>query len=98
MFVLPFTIVTLMSRRWIFGVAMCYVSGFMIVFWFSFTIYTMTILSTHNYCAIVHPMFRPHGTKIAFQLLTGALVVSIVIAVSAIGYDGVTFDTDIAQV
>ena len=96
-FVLPFTIVTLAAHRWIFGEMLCYVSGFMVLFWFMLTIYTMSILSVHNYYAIVWPMYRPSGRRISFRLLAAATVVSFIISAACMAYDKVTFEPALAQ-
>ena len=70
---------------------MCYVSGFMVMFWFSLTIFTMTILSTHNYYVIVRPMYRPDGSTIARRLLVACTVMSAIISASCIAYDKVSY-------
>merc|ERR1712034_179073 len=81
------------------GPLLFYISGFMLIFWFSMTVYSMTILSVHNYYAIVKPMFARarNGCKIASRLLLLAIFMSFLISVSSIGFDEMTFDPAIAQ-
>ena len=58
-FCMPFTIITLISKRWILGPFLCNVNGFMNAFWIPATIFSTTSITIYKYNSL-HDPFNPN--------------------------------------
>ena len=56
LFCIPFMIVALLKHAWVFGGPLCEFNGFVVPFWFSSSIFTLTAISIHKYFSIVKPL------------------------------------------
>ncbi|CAG5132899.1 unnamed protein product, partial [Candidula unifasciata] len=59
LFVVPFTITTLIETRWIFGTIMCVINGWMNSFCLITSFHTLMYISIHKYFSIVRPLSNP---------------------------------------
>ena len=57
-FCAPFMLASTVKGEWIFGDAACKLNGFMNAFWFTSTIFTLTVISVHKYFSVVKPLRR----------------------------------------
>lgn len=57
-FCIPFMIVALIKQAWIFDEALCKFNGFIVPFWFTSSIFTLTAVSIHKYFSIVKPLSK----------------------------------------
>ena len=53
---MPFSIITAITRTWIYSSALCILNGFLNVFFLLASILTLTAISVHKYLRIVKPM------------------------------------------
>ena len=59
LFCMPFTIVTLIAKRWVLGSNLCRVNGFMNAFWIPATVFSTTSITVHKYHSL-HDPFNPN--------------------------------------
>ena len=58
LFCIPFMITALFKQSWVLGAAFCKLNAFLVPFWFSSSIFTLTAISIHKYFSIVNPLRR----------------------------------------
>lgn len=56
LFCIPFMITALIKQAWVLGEALCKLNAFLVPFWFSSSIFTLTAISIHKYFSIVSPL------------------------------------------
>ena len=56
LFCIPFMITALIKQSWVLGEPLCKVNAFVLPFWFSSSIFTLTVISIHKYFSIVKPL------------------------------------------
>ena len=59
LFCMPFTIATLISKRWVLGPLLCNANGFMNAFWIPATVFSTTSITIHKYHSL-HEPFNPN--------------------------------------
>ncbi|XP_065067685.1 high-affinity lysophosphatidic acid receptor-like [Rhopilema esculentum] len=64
LFCMPFTIITLLSRKWILGPKLCQANGFMNAFWIPATVFATTGISIHK----CHSMYQPFNPKRTWRI------------------------------
>ncbi|XP_074659292.1 uncharacterized protein LOC141912027 isoform X2 [Tubulanus polymorphus] len=57
---MPFSFVTVITRRWVFGSVMCQINGFAMLFFFCVSVHTLMYISVHKYVTITHPFSERH--------------------------------------
>ena len=60
---MPFSMITAVTREWIFGNVMCQLNGFLNVFFLLTSILTLTAISIHKYIGVVQPTKRKIFTR-----------------------------------
>ena len=58
LFCMPFTIMTLIAKRWVLGSILCSINGFMNAFWIPATVFSTTSITIHKYHSM-HDPFNP---------------------------------------
>lgn len=58
LFCIPFMITALIKQSWILGESLCKLNAFLVPFWSSSSIFTLTVISIHKYFSIVKPLRR----------------------------------------
>ena len=58
LFCIPFMITALMKQSWVLSKSLCKLNAFVVPFWFSSSIFTLTVTSIHKYFSIVKPLRR----------------------------------------
>lgn len=58
LFCIPFMITALIKQSWVLGGALCKLNAFLVPFWFSSSIFTLTAISIHKYFSVVSPLRR----------------------------------------
>lgn len=90
---IPFIIVSFFAKNLVVNnETACYISGIMIMFWFTLSVYSMTILSWHKYYSITHPLSRFYTHKSVAVLVTASVVMSALVCCTTVGYSGVSYE------
>jgi len=55
---MPFSIITCLKHKWIFGEVLCHLNGFFNIVFGMGSLLTLTAISVEKYCAIVKPLYK----------------------------------------
>ena len=88
---MPFSIITCISRDWIFGDSLCHLNGFMNILFECCSLFTLTAISIEKYFSIVKPMSgmittRPARLMVAMTWIAALILASIPLT-DFIGFD-----------
>lgn len=72
LFVMPFSITTLLKNRWIFGDTLCDLNGWMNSFCLITSFHTLMYISVHKYYSIVRPLSNPLKLSYILAMIAAA--------------------------
>jgi len=56
LFCIPFMVTALIKQSWVLGESLCKLNAFLVPFWFSSSIFMLTVISIHKYFSVVKPL------------------------------------------
>lgn len=66
---MPFSVVTCLKRKWIFGDVLCNLNGFFNIVFGMGSLLTLTAISIEKYCAILKPLYKIISRRRAIIML-----------------------------
>ena len=81
LFIIPFPIITLVTKKWSLGSELCYLNAFITTFCLTSCVYSITVLSLHKYVTIVLPMKRRFSQKETLFHCFASFLLSLIIAI-----------------
>ena len=94
LFSMPFSLVTCLTREWIFGDRMCQLNGFLNILFSLASLFTLTAISIEKYFSIVKPMAVVITTRMTWVMLIMTWTAALVFAITPLtGFTAFDFTT-----
>lgn len=99
---MPFSLITTIYRKWIFGLHLCKLHGFLGSFFFCASLFTMAVMSIEQYYLLVKPLSRTMTVRRAWYMMAAVWALSAVVSIGPLagwghfGYNSSTLACGIA--
>ena len=78
---MPFSLITTIYRKWVFGSDLCKLHGFLGSFFFCASLFTMAVMSIEQYYLLVKPLSRAITVRRAWYIMAGVWTLAAVVSI-----------------